>query len=119
MSNQRFPPSTFDAVRLESRVAFFETLVQSGDSGAEYRIRRRTDGGYRYRLTIQCRMWLDEHTDLFGFFAAHGGAHESFLFTDPMDGTERRVRFDQDDIEGSFEPGVYTVSVELVTVVVP
>lgn len=116
MSNQTFP--AFPATRLESRTPFFETSIQAGNTGAEYRIRRR-DPGYRYRLTIQARVGVGEHTDIFGFFEAHGGSAESFLFVDPMDGSTRRVRFDQDELDVEFEPGLYTFAVELVTVVVP
>jgi phage-related protein len=117
MSNQTFP--TFAAARLESRAPFFGTTIQAGDSGAEYRIQHRTSVGYRYKMTIQCRTGLSEHTQLLGFFEAHGGATESFLFTDPMDSATRRVRFDQDELDVTVEPGLYTFAVELVTVVVP
>lgn len=116
MSNQTFP--TIAANRMESRTPFFETTIQSSDSGAEYRLKRR-EVGYRYRLTLQCRSSANEYTDLFGFFEEHGGSQDSFLFTDPMDGIQRRVRFDQDELEVTSEPGLYTVTVDLVTVVVP
>ena len=116
MSDQTFP--TFRAARLNSRTPFFETSINAGSTGAEYRIRRRPVG-YRYSMTIQCRTDTAEHSQLFGFFEAHGGSYESFLFVDPMDSQTRRVRFDADDLEVETEPGLYTVGVDLVTVVVP
>ena len=116
MSNAYFP--TFATTRVESRTPFFDTSTQKGQTGTRFAIRRR-EVGYRYVLALELRAWLSEHTTMSGFFEAHGGSYESFLYVDPMDGVTRRVVFTDDALDLRFEPGgLWSGTVELETVVV-
>jgi hypothetical protein len=42
---------------------------------------------------------VDELSTLVTFFETHKGKWDSFLFNDPVDGAQRRVRFAQDNLD--------------------
>lgn len=121
MSNVRFftfgsSGTQLPGVRVEGRQPFFATTTGSASTGAEYRVSEALVR-YRYTLSATLRSWLNEDRDLFQFFEARGGMMDSFLFTDPWDGVERRVRFDDDALDLSVRAGVWTGSFDLVTVI--
>jgi hypothetical protein len=115
MSAATFP--SLPGVICEGRAPFFGTQVQQAVTGAELRVKRR-DVGYRYTLTVRwLRPWLGEDDTLYQFFVARNGSWDSFLFTDPVDSVQRAVRFADDDLDLEFKDGVWSGSIELVTVV--
>jgi hypothetical protein len=115
MSNIAFP--TFTLQTLVSREPLTKSTVQKTASGAELRVKRLAPG-YRYTLDITCFPGSTEHTTLTNFFLARDGMTDSFRFTDPVDSVERYVRFDSDDLPVNSDGATWSVTVELVTVVV-
>jgi hypothetical protein len=115
VSNSVFP--SFPLTVQGRPMPFFETTVQRGDSGPEYRVKRKVVG-YRYPLELTLREWEGEPAALIAFFLDHDGRRDSFLFTG-KDGVQRRVRFDTDDLSedlGYEAGGIYKGTIELVTV---
>ncbi len=114
MSNQTFP--SLAGLQFASRSTFFVNVTQIADSGARLVVRRYS--GYRYHYVIRfLRTSLTEHTTLDTFFTQHLGSFDSFLLTDPVDGTSRRVRFIDDDLTLEKQKGYFTGELDLETVV--
>lgn len=117
MSDLVFP--SLPGVYIVNRTPFFETAIGAANTGAEARTALRTVG-YRYSLRIAgLRPSLGEHRTLCDFFIARQGRADSFIFTDTWDGSpgvERRVRFDDDELDLEVSGGIWTGSISLVTV---
>jgi len=101
MSDSVFP--TFPGLDVSlKRTPIYDTTVQQARSGKELRAAWRANPRYAYKLKINVLRQasaLQEIQALLSFFEAHRGRWDSFLYTDPYDGTTRRVRFDQDKLE--------------------
>ena len=105
MSNLVFPnfPGIDVAVK---RSEVYSTKVQTSSSGKELRASFWGVPIYRYeiplnflRQTTFYNASSDEVAQLKAFFETMRGKWDSFLFNDPVDGVQRRVRFDQDNID--------------------
>jgi hypothetical protein len=104
------------------RVDTFET-----PSGVEQRSVRQSEPRYRYSLRYIVRdavaapaPWqaYSERAALQKLFDDHVGSWDSFLYPDPVDGVQRRVRFDEDELPmRQMAPGVYEVDIDLVSVI--
>lgn len=101
MSNEVFP-TTLKGLDIKiTRTPVFKTAVQESVSGKELRASWWSTPRYKYTLDFNfLRQGLnsDEAETLRGFFARHLGSWDSFLLNDPYDSTQRRVRFDMDEI---------------------
>ena len=102
MSNLVFPLNLPGLDVKVKRAPIFKTGVQEAHSGKELRAKFWSAPRYRYTVTFNfLRQGKngDEAKTLLDFFEAHAGRFESFLFDDPKDGVQRRVRFDMDELE--------------------
>jgi len=101
VSNLVFP--TFPGLDVSvKRTPIFETSVQKSRSGKELRASWSATPRYVYKLkfnVLRSVAALQEVQTLMTFFETHRGRWDSFLFNDPYDGAQRRVRFDQDKLE--------------------
>lgn len=101
MSNLVFP--TFPGLDVSlKRTLIFDTTIQQAKSGKERRAAWRANPRYAYKLkfnVLRSVAALQEVQTLMTFFETHRGRWDSFLFNDPYDGVQRRVRFDQDKLE--------------------
>lgn len=125
MSDQLFPldlPGFAIGVR---RTTVYATTVLESQSGVEQRGSWWSGPRYRYELTLnfarQRGPTADEVATLTTFLDDHAGRMDSFLFNDPLDGEQRRVRFDTDELELSrFADGIWEgKKIELISVKVP
>lgn len=119
MSNSTFPLSSLPGLFFEERETLHGEITQEGDTGTEFRLRRYSAPRYRYVFEAE---WLRTSTSEFStlqtFYNDHGGQTESFLLVDPVDGTTRRVRFDNVlALRKERRLPWYTTTVELVTVI--
>jgi hypothetical protein len=126
MSDSVFP--TFPGLDIQvKRTPIFETTVQQAKSGKELRASWRANPRYAYKLklnVLRSATALQEVQTLLNFFEQHRGRWDSFLFNDPYDAVQRRVRFDQDKLEAeriamdTVSGGGHTwqVSVDLISV---
>lgn len=126
MSNSVFP--SFPGLDVSvKRTPFFETSIQKSRSGKELRASWSATPRYAYKLkfnVLRSVAALQEVQTLMTFFETHRGRWDSFLFNDPYDGVQRRVRFDQDKLEAeriamnTVSGGGHTwqVSVDLISV---
>lgn len=118
MSNAILPALPY-GIRV-TKTPFFTTTVQAASSGRELRASRQS--AVRYRYTFEAEGLLVAPTNqvqaLLDHFEAHRGRWDSFLMTDPYDGVQRRVRFDQDDLEFTrVASGIWSVQpFEIITV---
>ena len=107
MSNLIFPtlPGLDIAVK---RSEAFSTFVQVAASGKELRASYASTPVFHYELTFNFLRQagyspltvFDELATLTGFFETHKGMWDSFLFNgDPVDGVQRRCRFEQDNLD--------------------
>lgn len=119
MSNATLPSLPY-ALRC-TRTVFYTNTVQTAAAGRELRTSRQSTPRYRYTFEAQglVKAPTDQVAALLSHFEAHRGRWDSFLMTDPVDGVQRRVRFDQDDLPiVRIAPNVWAVEpFELVTVV--
>lgn len=117
MSNEVWP--TFPLVQRETQWApVVSTTIQTARSGAEFRIARYSASRWRGGFEVQLRTWTtpSELTTFLNFWAARLGPLDSFLYTDRT-GTQRRVRFEDDEPDMVEEfPGLWMVRVNLITV---
>lgn len=101
MSSLVFP--TFPGLDVSvKRTPMFDTVVQQARSGKELRAAWRANPRYAYKLKINVLRQasaLHEIQTLVNFFETHRGRWDSFLYADPYDSVQRRVRFDQDKLE--------------------
>jgi hypothetical protein len=89
------------------RSEIYSTGVQAAVSGKDLRAAWWSTPKYQYTLTInflrQANFSLqtvgDELVTLTNFYETHKGQWDSFLFNDPVDGVQRRVRFMQDSLD--------------------
>jgi phage-related protein len=120
MSDSVFP--SFPLLgRAMTRTPFYRTKIQMNGAEGELRVRRRSAARYRYHLSIDLLRQAGAFTEvqqILDFLDQHKGAWDSFLFTDPYDGAQRRVRFDSDELELTWEAnGAWSAkTVVLVTV---
>lgn len=107
MSNSVFP-STLPGIDIKvSRRAIYSTKIQTARSGKELRASWWATPRYAYTLTLNFVRQAgfssvtpsDEAATLVAFFETHRGAWDSFLFDDPYDAVQRRVRFNGDELE--------------------
>jgi hypothetical protein len=95
----------------KEREPVFQTTIQADGSGAEYTSAWQSTPRYKWSLQYDfLRQNVnavstggsytngDEVNTLHQFFMVHQGQWDSFLFNDPVDGVQRRVRFDQDGL---------------------
>ena len=104
MSNVTFP--TFPGMKIEvTRTPQWSTKVHAGSSGTEQRVSFYSAPLYEFTLNIEFLRERfsggaqTEASTLTAFFNARQGSLDSFLFTDPLDGTVRTVRFKEDRID--------------------
>lgn len=88
MSNDVFP--TLPGLQFEfKRVPMWKTQIQEAVSGAEYRGRQMLSPRYTYKASYEFlrdrRQGYDELRSLVGFFNAHYGSFDSWVFDDPDD----------------------------------
>lgn len=126
MSNSVFP--SFPGLDVSvKRTPIFDTSIQQAKSGKELRAAWRANPRYAYKLkfnVLRSVAALQEVQTLMTFFETHRGRWDSFLFNDPYDGVQRRVRFNQDKLEAeriamdTVSGGGHTwqVSVDLISV---
>lgn len=103
---------------------FFDTTIHTSASGKELRSSWMTAPRFRVVLRIICRTavtapggWssYNEKSVVDYFHTTHRGAWDSFLYDD--DGTQRRVRFADDELVWERKaPGLYETTIELVSV---
>ena len=102
MSNSIFPLTLKGVDVKVARAIIYSTEIQTSESGKEQRASFQSTPRYKYTVTFNfLRQSLngDEAKTLADFHAAHFGQYDSFLFNDPFDGTQRRVRFDGDQLD--------------------
>jgi hypothetical protein len=104
MSNAVFP--TFPGLDIAvKRSAVYATKIQTSSSGKELRASFQSTPRYHYELRMNFlrqaafNTIVDEVATLKAFFDMMLGAWDSFFFTDPVDGVQRRVRFEQDNMD--------------------
>ena len=117
MSNAVFPDLVTEMAL--PREPIYDTNILPSPGGGE----TRSSWGavrYRYTLDVTLRQYgaFTEAATLLAFFDQHRGAWDSFLFNDPFDGTQRRVRFEQDRLPLTrFATGVWTATFSLISVI--
>ena len=127
MSNNVFP-SSLPGIDIEvERSTSYATTVQTSSSGKEQRASWQSTPRYTYRLRINFMrsavaapspyQALNELTVIQGFIDDHKGQWDSFLFNDPVDGVQRRVRFTSDELTISrLVNNIWTAEIEMITV---
>ena len=106
MSNLVFPDTLAGIDIAVVRAEVYATKVQTSTSGKELRASFQSTPRYTYELTInflrqagwRMNMVQDELQTVTNFFTLHLGGWDSFLFNDPVDGVQRRVRFNDDTL---------------------
>ena len=103
-SNLFFP--TLPGTRIEvSRSPQWSTKIHRGSTGTEQRVGWYNAPLYEFILNVEVMREgfsgaaTAEASTLTNFYNSMGGKRDSFLFVDPLDGTNRRVRFDDDKLE--------------------
>lgn len=99
MSQYRFP--AFVGIKPSvRRTPVYATRVFEAISGAEQRISWRASARYKYQIEFEvARNAYNEPQSLLAFIDYHKGRSDSFIYTDPYDGLDVRVRFDDDEPE--------------------
>lgn len=99
MSSQVFPQTSLPGIRINVKRAIQTGVkIQTTDSGKELRVQRHAPR-IRYDLSLEVlRDSANETQTLLNFISAHTN-WDSFLFDDPYDNVQRRVRFDMDEFE--------------------
>ncbi len=105
MSNLVFPTLAGFDIKV-TRKEIYSTLTQAAASGKELRASLWSTPRYRYSLNLNfvrqggysVNTLSDEVVTLNAFFDTHLGTWDSFLFNDPVDGVQRRVRFASDEL---------------------
>lgn len=106
MSDSYFPINLPGISITISRSIIFSTKIQTSPSGVELRTSWWDNPKYSYNIKIEFlrqagfskQTLTDELQTLVNFYRLHHGKMESFLLVDPVDGVERRVRFDEDSL---------------------
>jgi hypothetical protein len=106
MSNLVFPDTLMGFDIKVTRKEIYSTIVQSAASGKELRAGLWSTPRYSYQLNLNfvrqsgfsVNTLVDELITLVTFFETHKGKWDSFLYNDPVDGVQRRVRFDMDEL---------------------
>lgn len=118
MSNQVFPTNLPGLDPQIIRSEEYATKVLSGGwwSTNEERTRGLTTPIYRYTISFNCLRANKQapapnaaktETELvLGFLRDHYGSWDSFLFTDPYDSVQRRVRLVKDSLEMQLDDGL-------------
>lgn len=127
MSDLVFPSSLPSLDIKVEREVRYATTVHTSASGKEVRARWQTTPRYRYRLKFNGlrsnkaapapNQAYTETALVLKFLNDHQGAWDSFLYVDPYDGVQRRVRLVEDSLV--FERVVSTwwaASVEFISV---
>jgi phage-related protein len=126
MSNNVFPSLPGLDINVEREVIYRDTTHEV-QSGKEYRTRWWSTPRYRYKLKFSVLRnsvnapapWAaySEIAILLNFFDVHAGSWDSFLYNDPYDGTQVRVRFEQDSLPTTqVTSGIWECSFSLITV---
>jgi hypothetical protein len=121
MSSEIFPDLPGLDIKIRRRQQH-KTAVLTSLNGKEHRASWWTTPRYEFTLRFNFlrqkpEIGLDEVATLSEFMQRHKGQFDSFLFDDPVDGVQRRVRFASDEIEVTrFLGGVYEGSVDLIEV---
>ena len=104
MSSSVFP--SFAGVDIAiKRSEIYATKIQTSVSGKELRASFQSTPRYRYELRLNFlrqaayNTVTDEVAQLKTFFDTMLGSWDSFLFNDPVDSVQRRVRFEQDNMD--------------------
>jgi hypothetical protein len=106
MSSLVFPSLPGLDVKIE-REEEFDTTIHRTASGKEYRTKWADTPLYRYKLKITSRAGVaapspnqayNEASVLLYWIETHRGRFDSFLFDDPYDSVQRRVRFASDGL---------------------
>jgi hypothetical protein len=106
----------------------YRTTIHETVSGKEYRTSWGSAPRYRYKLRVNVAResvaapapWAgwNEVSVLFKFVDDHRGSFDSFLFNDPYDNTQRRVRFASDSLRAKqIAADMWQCEVELVSVI--
>jgi hypothetical protein len=102
MSNETFPTFPSRAISIKRR-ALFSTKVQTSTSGMELRTSWQSRPKYEFQITFEALVTgkggLTQPQILNSFYVRMRGAYDTFKFTDPLDGTERKCRFMDDNLE--------------------
>lgn len=124
MSNQTFPSLPGVDIAVE-REAIYSTTVHTSASGTEQRASWQSSPRYHYTLAFTClrdavnapATSTPETQIILNFLDQHKGSFDSFLYTDPFDGSTKRVRFVADSLVYKREVmGIWSVSqLELIT----
>jgi len=72
------------------RSPLFSTIVQTSQSGREVRTANYQFPLYKWEIPYDFLSWIDARSSLqtlLGFYNAHGGQFDTFLFQDPYDGS--------------------------------
>jgi hypothetical protein len=112
--------------RLESqRTPVYATSVFTSESQVEQRFSHQASPRFRYRLRYTVRTSVNapgtwsaysEKAIVQKFVDDHLGEWDSFLFDDPWDAAQRRVRFDGLPQFTQIVPGVWDAEIGLVSV---
>jgi hypothetical protein len=107
MSSNVFPDLPGLDIQVTRR-SLWATPIQTATSGKEQRASLQATPRYEYAIKANVLrsevaaptpyQALNELTVLLGFIDDHKGAWDSFLFNDPVDGVQRRVRFVEDSL---------------------
>ena len=127
MSDLVFPTLPGMDTKVE-REEVYAAVVHTASSGKEQRGRFQTTPRYRYTLTFSLlrdsvaapspHQALSETAVVKSFFDQHYGQWDSFLFNDPIDSVQRRVRFASDSLTyEQLADGVFAIKkLQLITV---
>ena len=107
MSILVFPDTLMGIDIAVARSVIYATKIQTASSGKELRASFQSTPRYAYELTLNflrqsgfsVNTLLDEAAALSAFYVTHRGQWDSFLYNDPVDGVQRRVRFAQDNLD--------------------
>jgi hypothetical protein len=109
-----------------SREVVFKSQIFENPGGTEQRVSLAATPRYRYTLKYSALRgnvaapspWqaYSEIGAVLHFIEAHLGAWDSFRFYDPMDGAQRRVRFEEDTLSITrVASNIWAVSFNLIT----
>jgi hypothetical protein len=126
VSNSVFPSLPGLALAF-ARESLYKTVTYENPGGTEQRVSLQATPRYRYTLrynflrqAVAAPSPYQAQTEVgvvLLFLDDHKGAWDSFLFDDPVDAIQRRVRFVEDSLRIERILGqVYEVSFELLTV---
>lgn len=101
MSAETFP-TLIGVDVVVTRTTVYATKVQRSGSGMERRARLQSTPLYRFRFKINSLRTTrasNEVATLASFFERMAGQWDTFTFVDPVDGTSRTCRFEEDELD--------------------